>query len=356
MKQSLLLSFLLFQLLQLSCNQKKEHKETSDDKSIAEVSDSLLLNTMYPGLDVVTLDSLRPYVVYNSTTNEIDHDSISSPFHAVLLDEVTREEGALSPFANTIQVSNRFSLGENLYLYLLHVDKGYGGHTVSSAIMVKFEMTSRGVNILQREDSFPIGGAEWSNFTRDVKLLEFDENNWLLEGWHSWGSQRSWRVFKLFKIIPKGRDKLVLNASKVDMRFTSFSEVFDYGIEEGDLCYLGYDTHDTIYYRPTFRTNYTIDEEGSFCLNAVGMYGKFSMQVIESNGEFGPHRVTLEFMQEHTDFPLLLEGCENARFYKYLLPLKVVDTIRFNGYEFEQDFANHIDVKFLRYDLKEDSR
>ena len=72
------------------------------------------------------------------------------------------------------------------------------------------------------------------------------------------------------------------------------------------------------------------------------------MQVIESNGEFGPHRMTLEFMQEHTDFPLLLEGCENARFYKYLLPLKVVDTIRYNGYEFEQDFANHIDEKFVR--------
>ena len=30
---------------------------------------------------------------------------------------------------------------------------------VSSTIMVRFEMTSRGVNILQKEDSFPIGLA-----------------------------------------------------------------------------------------------------------------------------------------------------------------------------------------------------
>ena len=348
MKRALPFILVLFQLLHLSCSQKNEPNETSDDRPILEISDSLLLNAMYPSLEIITLDSLRPYVVYNSATNEIDHDSICSPFHAVLLDEATRAEEGLSPFANTIQVSNRFSLGDNLYLYLLHEDRGYGGHPVSSTIMVRFEMTSRGVNILQKEDSFPIGGAEWSNFTRDVKLLEFDEDNWLLEGWHSWGSQLSWRVFKLFKLIPKDRDNMVLNASKEDLRFTSYSEMFDYGIEEGDVCYLGYETHDTIYYRPTFRTDYTIDEEGSICLNAVGVYGSYSMQVIESNGEFGPHRMTLDFMQEHTDFPLLLEGCENARFYKYLIPLKVVDTIRYDGYEFEQDFANHIDEKFVR--------
>ena len=231
MKRALPFILVLFKLLHLSCSQKKEPIETAHDTPILEVSDSLLLNAMYPGLEIITLDSLRPYVVYNSTTNEIDHDSIRSPFHAVLLDEVTREEEGLSPFANTIQVSNRFSLGDNLYLYLLHEDRGYGGHTVSSTIMVRFEITSRGVNILQKEDSFPIGGAEWSNFTRDVKLLEFDENHWMLTGWHSWGGQRSKGVFRVSKVIPKHREDLVLNPKEVDGRDTLVYRVYDSGLE-----------------------------------------------------------------------------------------------------------------------------
>ena len=203
--------------LVVSCIKDSRQNVVVSNKVVPEVSDSLLLEALFPSLEIVTLDSLPPYVKYNQVTDSIEHDSISIPFHAVLIDSSVRARYEIAPNASSIQISNRFELEDNHYLYLLHEDEGYGSHAVSSTLMVRFEMTTDGVNILQLEDDFPIGGAEWSYFTRDIELQELDENNWMLVGWHSWGGQLSLTVFKVSKVIPRSREDFVVNPREVDI-------------------------------------------------------------------------------------------------------------------------------------------
>ena len=206
--------------LVVSCIKDSRQNVVVSNKVLPEVSDSLLLEALFPSLEIVTLNSLPPYVKYNQVTDSIEHDSISIPFHAVLIDSSTRAQYGIAPNASSIQISNRFELEDNHYLYLLHEDEGYGSHALSKTIMVKFEMTSDGVNILQLENDFAIGGAEWSYFTRDVELQELDENNWMLVGWHSWGGQLYWTVFEVSKVIPRSREDFVVNPREVDIRDT----------------------------------------------------------------------------------------------------------------------------------------
>jgi len=217
--------------LMASCTRNSDQPVSTHNPGEIALSDSLLLEALFPGMDIVTLDKLPPYVKYNEVTDSIEHDSISIPFHAVIIDSDTRARFQMAPSATSIQVSNRFELEDNHYLYLLHEDEGYGSHAVSKTIMVKFEMTRDGVNILQLEDAFPIGGAEWSRFTRDVEMEKLDENHWMLTGWHSWGGQRSKGVFRVSKVIPKHREDLVLNPKEVDGRDTLVYRVYESGLE-----------------------------------------------------------------------------------------------------------------------------